>query len=130
MLRSSVGRRGVGPLTRLLDLQSGPSLTRSEAEERLLALVRQAGFPSPQVNVMVRGHLVDFFWADEGVVAEVDGYRYHSSRRAFERDHARDAELDGADLRVIRVTWRQLVDTPYAVVARLARGLAAGRRAA
>lgn len=129
-LRASAGRRGVGPLARLLDQQSGPSLTRSEAEERLLALVREAGFPPPRVNVMVRGHLLDFFWPDEGVVAEVDGYRYHSSRRAFERDHARDADLDEADLRVIRVTWRQLVDTPYAVVARLARGLAAKRRAA
>jgi hypothetical protein len=41
----------------------------------------------------------------------------------------RDAEHQKAGLWVIRVTWRQLTEQPYAVVVRLARALAAGRRA-
>lgn len=107
----------------LLDRQAGPSLTRSQAEERFLALVRQAGFPHPEVNVRLGGHLVDFLWRDERLVVEVDGYRFHSSRAAFERDRLRDAALEEAGLWVIRVTWRQLTEQPYALVARLARVL-------
>ena len=117
------GRRGAAPLQRLLDRQAGPSLTRSQAEERFLALVRQAGFPHPEVNVRLGGHLVDFLWRDERLVVEVDGYRFHSSRAAFERDRLRDAALEEAGLWVIRVTWRQLTEQPYALVARLARAL-------
>jgi len=56
-------------------------------------------------------------------VAEVDGYRFHSSRSAFERDRRRDAELGAAGFRVIRVTWQQLVEEPIAVIARIARAL-------
>ena len=117
------GRRGAAPLQSLLDRQAGPSLTRSQAEERFLALVRQAGFPHPEVNVRLGGHLVDFLWRDERLVVEVDGYRFHSSRAAFERDRLRDAALEEAGLWVIRVTWRQLTEQPYALVARLARAL-------
>jgi very-short-patch-repair endonuclease len=127
-LRNSEGRRGIGPLTMLLDGQAGLSLTRSQAEENMLALVRDAGLPTPQVNIRVHGHLVDFLWRRERVVVEVDGYRFHSSRVAFERDRVRDAELEEAGLWVIRVTWRQLTERPFGVVARLARALAAGQR--
>ena len=127
LARISAGRRGTRSLLRLLDFQAGPALTRSVAEDRLLALVREAGLPAPQVNTRVRGHLVDFLWAAEGVVVEVDGYRFHSSRAAFERDRLRDAELEEAGLWVIRVTWRQLTEKPLVLVARLARALSSGR---
>jgi very-short-patch-repair endonuclease len=127
-LRNAVGRRGTGPLTRLLDRQAGPCLTRSRAEEHMLALVRDAGFPPPQVNIRIHGHLVDFLWPSASVVVKVDGYRFHSCRAAFERDRLRDADLEEAGLWVIRVTWRQPTEQPYALVARLARALGAARR--
>jgi very-short-patch-repair endonuclease len=60
-------------------------------------------------------------------VVDVDGYAYHGTRAAFERDRARDAELQAAGYRVIRVTWRQLVDEPEAVIARIAQALAQPR---
>jgi Transcriptional regulator, AbiEi antitoxin/Protein of unknown function (DUF559) len=59
-----------------------------------------------------------------GVVVEVDGYAFHSTRAAFERDRVRDAELQCAGLTVIRVTWRQLVEAPEAILVQLARTLA------
>lgn len=55
--------------------------------------------------------------------AEVDGFAFHSTRAAFERDRLRDAELQARGLAVLRVTWRQIVDEPDALVARLARAL-------
>jgi very-short-patch-repair endonuclease len=60
-------------------------------------------------------------------VVEVDSFRFHSPRPRFERDRARDAALAAAGYTVIRVTWRQLVDTPEAVAARIAAALAVRR---
>jgi very-short-patch-repair endonuclease len=122
------GRRGVRTLRAVLDLERGPSLTRSEAEERLLALVRSAGLPDPETNRRLQGMEVDFLWRAARLIVEVDGYAFHSRRAAFERDRARDARLQAAGFRVIRVTWRQLVDEPHAVVAVIARTLGRYRR--
>ena len=58
-------------------------------------------------------------WRAERLVAEVDGYAFHSTRSAFERDRARDADLQARGLRVLRFTWRQIVDQPAVVVARV-----------
>ena len=71
---------------------------------------------------------MDLVWHAERLVVEVDGYAFHSGRSAFERDRGRDAELQAAGYRVIRVTWRQLTEAPEALVATLAAALA--RRAA
>ena len=118
------GRRGVVRLRRLLDGSDPPAMTRSEAEERFLALVREAELPPPSVNARVHGYEVDFLWREAGLVVEVDGFQFHSSRDAFERDRRRDADLQSQGLSVLRVTWRQVVQEPYATVARTARALA------
>jgi len=105
-----------------------PGRTRSEAEERFLALVRRARLDPPTTNTPVAGYEVDFLWPRERLVVEIDGFAFHASAASFERDRRRDAELTGAGMRVIRVTWRQLADEPEAVLARLVRALAlAGR---
>ena len=102
-----------------------PALTRSEAERRILELIRAARLPAPEVNVQIAGYEVDLLWRAQLLVVEVDGYAFHSSRRSFERDRRKDQELTAAGFRVIRVTWRQLADEPTAVVATLAAALAA-----
>jgi very-short-patch-repair endonuclease len=66
---------------------------------------------------------VEFLWRAERLVLEVDGHRFHGHRRAFERDRRRDQALVASGYRVIRVTWRQLVDEPLALVARIAQAL-------
>jgi very-short-patch-repair endonuclease len=114
----------VSELRALLTRERGPALTRSEAEERLLALVRQAGLPAPECNVRIAGHEVDFLWRASRLIVEVDGYAFHGSRDAFERDRRRDAELQAVGLTVVRLTWRRLVHEPEAVVALLARRIA------
>lgn len=124
VLDASPGRKGAAALAALLDREGDPKLTRSEAEERTLALVRAARLPRPRVNARVGGLEVDLLWREQRLVVEVDGYAYHSSRTAFERDRLRDAELGAAGFRVMRLTWRVLVDEPEAVVARLASALA------
>ena len=118
------GRRGVTRLRRILDASDGPLLTRSEAEERFLALVRESELPVPELNVLLHGYEVDFLWREQRLVVEVDGFRFHSSRHAFERDRRRDADLQAAGYSVLRLTWRQVVNEAYPTVARVARALA------
>ena len=98
-----------------------PRLTRSEAERRLLKLIRAARLPTPATNVRVAGWEVDAFWPRHRLIVEVDGYAYHGNRAAFERDRRKDAALIAAGYRVVRVTWRQIADEPHVVVALLAR---------
>jgi very-short-patch-repair endonuclease len=126
LLARCSGRRGARALRTLIDDDAAPALTRSEAEERLLALIRAAELPAPEANVRIGRHEVDFLWPDHGLVVEVDGFRFHSSRSAFERDRLRDAELGGMGYRVMRITWRQIVDGPEALIARISKALAAG----
>ena len=116
-------RRGGGVLRAILADLDTPSLTRSEAERRLLALVRKAGLPHPVANARVGPYEVDLLWPRERLIVEVDGYAFHAGRQAFERDRARDAALQVAGYRVIRVTWRQIVREPHRVVATLAAAL-------
>ena len=123
------GRRGAGVLRALVEPdRRTATVTRSEAEERMLALVRAAQLPVPRVNARLHGYEVDFYWPEARLVLEVDGFRFHSGRRAFEHDRRKDAALTAAGLSVIRVTWHALTTEPLAVVARLTAALT--RRAA
>jgi very-short-patch-repair endonuclease len=99
-------------------------MTRPEAEARLVALARAARLSPPAANARVGSHEVDLLWREQRLAVEVDGYRFHSTRAAFERGRRRDAELLTTGFRVIRVTWRQIVDEPHALIATLARALA------
>lgn len=110
----------------------GVAPTRSELERRFNRAMRKSGLPLPLVNERVLGEEVDFHWPEHRLIAEVDGWQFHGHRIAFERDRARDAELQLRGYTVLRFTWRQLRDEPAAVAARVARFLTApaSRRAA
>ena len=117
------GRPGTSALRALLQCHGSPALTRSEAEERFLALIRRAKLPKPEANVIVGGHELDFLWRYEGVAVEVDGYAFHSSKQKFERDRRRDAQLAALGVQVIRLSWRQIVDEPHATLVWLGQAL-------
>ena len=124
MVERMTGRRkGVERLRRLLETDGASTLTRSEAEELLLAIVRGAGLPAPQVNVQRHGWELDFLWSDVGLVVEIDGYRFHSSPARFERDRTKEAALRAHGLTVMRFSWRQVRDEPLLVAAQLGRML-------
>jgi very-short-patch-repair endonuclease len=125
-LRRILGHHDHRPEARQLSAllgSDGPARTRSEAEEKLLVLIRKAKLPEPAVNVDVEGFQVDFHWPTAGLVVEVDGVAFHLAPAAFERDRLRDATLVAAGQRVFRVTWRQIQDEPEALLARLAQAL-------
>jgi very-short-patch-repair endonuclease len=98
-----------------LDSQLEPDRTRSELEARFLALCRRHRLPEPEVNMRIGPFVVDFLWPEKALIVELDGYRAHGGRSAFEADRARDAEITALGFAVIRITWRQLESPEYTV---------------
>jgi Transcriptional regulator, AbiEi antitoxin/Protein of unknown function (DUF559) len=94
-----------------------PDITRSELEERLLALVAGAGLPRPEVNAVVAGYEVDFVWRRQSLIVETDGAATHLTPSAFDEDRRKDAALQIAGYRVVRFTWAQVTDDPRGVAA-------------
>lgn len=115
-------KRMPGRLERVLAPKAAP--TRSVFEDAFLRFVRRHGLPLPEVNQRVAGHEVDMLWRRERLIVELDGRAYHDNH-AFERDRERDAELQLAGERVLRVTNRQLEGAPERLVARFAAALVA-----
>src|SRR4051812_31872589 len=105
------GRRGLKHLLPLLEDRTRviPDIRR-ELEARFFDLCRTFGLPLPSCNVLVEGYLVDALWADQRLVAELDSWEFHGDRGAFERDRERDAALQAAGYRVVRITWRRLTE--------------------
>ncbi|HET9103564.1 MAG TPA: DUF559 domain-containing protein [Solirubrobacteraceae bacterium] len=110
-------RRGTRILRRVLSSYEPAPLTRSELERRFLELMRRANLAAPLCNHRVEGYEVDVYWPAWGLVIELDGRGFHSDPVAFEADPVRDARLQRAGLRVLRVTWRRLLGDPDSVIA-------------
>lgn len=102
-------RAGAPRLRRILEAYV-PTVTRSELEEAFLDLCDAHAIPRPLVNTVVAGFEVDAYWPHARLAVELDGYAYHRSPAAFERDRARDAALAVAGQRVLRLTWRQVTE--------------------
>jgi very-short-patch-repair endonuclease len=127
-LRELVGRTagqpGVKALRAVVEAHQGSTLTRSQAEELALELIRGANLPQPRTNAYVAGYEVDFHWPEHHLVVEIDGYAYHSTRRAFEHDRRKQTDLRTAGLTVLRFSYEQLRREPLVVIAAIARALA------
>jgi very-short-patch-repair endonuclease len=120
-------RPGTPRLRAPLASDEPPAMTRSDAEERFLALVRTAQLPAPRVNTRIHGFEADFYWPNHAVVVEIDGLAYHTARAAQLRDRHRDSSLGAAGIRVLRFTWQDLTARPEATLVKVA--LALGRSA-
>jgi very-short-patch-repair endonuclease len=127
VLERAPNHRGAPILKQLLRHRGPAALTQSEAEERFLKLVRDAGLPLPETQVSIAGYTVDFFWREQRVAFEIDGYRFHTSRSAFDRDRSKDAALKGAAVDPNRVSRDQVKHQPLGVVAYVAGALARAR---
>jgi very-short-patch-repair endonuclease len=119
---ASAGRAGARALTRLL--HEDPPHTRSDFEAAFRTLCDRHDLPQPAMNVQLHGFEVDCLWPDHDLVVELDSYRFHSSRAAFERDKRRDAELHAHGLTTIRLTYLQVTTQQRWVATKLRPSLA------
>ncbi len=93
-------------------------VTLSALERRFLRLLKDAGLPLPETNRPVDGHRIDCRWPEHRLTVELDGYRYHRSRHAWELDRRREREARacGDDFR--RLTYGD-VERPAAMLSEL-----------
>jgi hypothetical protein len=99
----------------------GAEPTRSELEGTLLTALQRAGIPRPLVNHRIGPYIVDFYWPDQRLIVETDGWAGHGHRKAFEDDRARDAWLQACGHKVLRFTWRQVMEETLVAVVRIAQ---------
>ncbi len=129
VLAASRGRRGRARLAGLLAGREGSTVTRSEAEERFLALIRAAGLPTPQMQAAIAGFAVDAYWPQARFVVEIDGYQWHTVLSNFHRDRRKDRALQRLGIQVSRVTWGQMEGEAIQLIAEIATTLALRMRA-
>lgn len=124
VVKRAAGRRGGAILADLLGRRGAAGPTQSEAEQQFLQLVRDAGLPPPDAQVRIAGFTIDFLWREQGVAFEIDGFRYHTSRSAFDRDRRKDAVLKAHNVDPNRVSRDQVKHEPLTVIAYVASALA------
>ena len=95
--------------------------TQSELEDALLPALKKAGIPTPLTQHQIGPYRVDFFWPEHKLIVETDGWQRHGHRAAFEEDRARDAHLQAMGYKVLRFTWKQVIDETLVVVVRIAQ---------
>jgi very-short-patch-repair endonuclease len=100
-------------------LRGDVRVTLSKLERVFLEHVRGAGLPLPQTNRPAGGRRVDCRWPKQRLTVELDGYRYHHSRYAWERDRRREREARarGDDFR--RYTYDDVFEAPQFMLSEL-----------
>jgi hypothetical protein len=87
-------------------------VTLSKLEVSFIACVRDAGLPLPETNTRVDGRRVDCRWPVQRLTVELDGYRYHHSRHAWEQDRQREREARARGDGFRRYTWADVAEDP------------------
>jgi very-short-patch-repair endonuclease len=102
------GRRALRPIRHLLAEARAATITRSPLEDNFAAFCRGHRLPMPSFNTTVLDYEVDALWPAQRLAAELDSWEFHRHRAAFERDRIRDAALQAAGYRTIRITDRRM----------------------
>jgi very-short-patch-repair endonuclease len=114
-------RRPNAPGTRRLRavLHGDANITLSKLERRFLELLQSEGLELPRTNRPAGTRRVDCRWPHHRLTIELDGYRYHRSRHAWEQDRRREREAHarGDDFR--RYTYGDVFEQPALMLAEL-----------
>jgi very-short-patch-repair endonuclease len=99
-------------------------VTLSKLERAFLALLRAEGLPLPETNGRAGGRRVDCRWPEHRLTVELDSYRYHNTRHAWERDRRREREAYARGDQFRRYTYKDVVENPTRMLAELRELLA------
>jgi very-short-patch-repair endonuclease len=107
---------GSGTLRRVL--RGEVHVTLSRLERRFLELLREHNLPLPITNKPAGSHRVDCSWPDH-LTVELDSYRYHNSRHAWEQDRRRDREARRRGDELRRYIWADVFEEPEQMLTEL-----------
>ena len=87
-------------------------VTLSVLEKRFLKRLATAGLPLPETNRPAGGRRVDCRWPDWRLTVELDSYRFHHSRHAWEQDRRREREARARGDEFRRYTYGDVFEEP------------------
>jgi very-short-patch-repair endonuclease len=100
--------KGAANLRAVLD--GDVRVTLSKLEKRFLERLEQAGLPLPVTNRPAGNRRVDCRWPEHRLTVEIDGYRFHNSRHAWEQDREREREAHQRGDAFRRYTYDDVAD--------------------
>jgi predicted transcriptional regulator of viral defense system len=108
-------RKGTAALRKAITRAAEPrNRTRSDLEDLFIDLLLKANLPTPELNGTLELDAMtiepDAMWRGRKLIVELDSWRAHGTRGAFERDRRRDLALAAAGWVCVRITWRRLDD--------------------
>jgi very-short-patch-repair endonuclease len=126
--RLTGGHRGARTLRALLESYETDDDVADSALESLAMELGLATGRKPRLHHRIsdRARLVaevDLAWPEHRFCLELDSWKHHGSREAFDRDRARDRALLAQGWTVLRYTWRQITADRDAVVRELVEAL-------
>jgi hypothetical protein len=101
---------GAATLQRVMTGEVRVALSRLES--RFLRLLEQHDLPLPDTNRPAGGRRVDARWPARRLTVELDGYRYHRSRHAWEQDRRREREARARGDEFRRYSWADVTERP------------------
>ncbi len=104
------------------------AVTLSKLERDFLAVLRAERLPKPHTNRVAGGGYVDCRWPEHRLTVELDSYRYHHTRHAWERDRRREREARARGDEFRRYTYGDVVEDSGLMLAELQRLLPATAR--
>ncbi len=93
----------------------------SEAERRFINLLNTNNLKGYSLGVPAydnKGIIgkIDVVFAEAKIGIEIDGYAWHTDKSSFQRDRTRQNRLINTGWHMLRFTWRDIHDRPFAVV--------------
>jgi very-short-patch-repair endonuclease len=100
-------------------LRGDAHVTLSELERIFNRLLRGDGLDLPQTNRPAGGRYVDCRWPQHKLTVELDSYRYHNTRHAWERDRQREREAYARGDQFRRYTYGDVTERAEIVLTEL-----------
>jgi len=100
-------------------LEGGIPVTLSELEARFLSLLDDEGLPRPVTNRPRGAFRVDCHWPAQRLTVELDSYRFHRTRHAWEQDRRRERDAHARGDQHRRYTYGDVFEERRGMLAEL-----------
>ncbi len=104
-------------------LDSGPLWSASYFERRFIDLLRNAGLPLPESNLLTGRTRPDLVWREQRVLVELDSRGFHADWIAQRTDRSKDRARTLHGWTCLRYTPEDIRDRPFGVIAEIATAL-------
>jgi hypothetical protein len=115
VLQRKPNAKGAKKLRRVMNGDTRALL--SDLERGFIALLEAHNIPLPKTNIPKDGHWVDCRWDEYPVTVELDSYRFHNTRHAWETDHTRGRKARRRGDEYRRYVWGDVFEEPGETVA-------------